>query len=64
VNRNELLSERANKLSGEKKKALRYLLPPNFPYIPANFLIIGDSDDDYNLLVEQVAHLESLPASK
>ena len=64
MNRNELLAERANKLSKEKKKALRYLLPPNFPYIPANFLIIGDSDNDYNLLLQQVEYLESLPVSK
>lgn len=64
MNRCELLAERAQRLSGEHKKVLRYLLPSGFPYNTVNFLITSDNDDDYNLLLEQVIHLETLPVSK
>jgi hypothetical protein len=64
MNRCELLAERANKLSQDSKKALRYLLPSKFPYQTDTFLITEDSDHTYNLLLEQVVHLENLEASK
>ncbi len=64
MNRCELLAERANRLQGESKKALRYLLPSGFPYKPETFLITEDTDESYGLLLSQVIHLEQLEASK
>jgi hypothetical protein len=64
MNRCELLAQRANRLSGQSKKALRYLLPSGFPYQASTFLITEDNDDTYGLLLAQIVHLENLEASK
>jgi hypothetical protein len=64
VNRCELLAERANRLSRDSKKALRYLLPSGFPYQSSTFLITEDTDETYGLLLSQIVHLENLEVSK
>ena len=64
MNRCELLAERANHLSRDSKKTLRYLLPSGFPYKPETFLITEDTDESYGLLLSQVIHLEQLEATK
>lgn len=64
MNRCELLAQRANRLSRDSKKALRYLLPSGFPYKTDTFLLTDDNDDTYGLLLSQIVHLENLEASK
>ena len=64
MNRCELLAQRANRLSRDSKKALRYLLPAGFPYLADTFLLTDDNDDTYGLLLSQIIHLENLEASK
>lgn len=64
MTRAEMLAERANKLSPESKKALRYLLPSGFPYNPKNFLILKETDETISVLLEQVIHLENIETTK
>jgi len=68
MTRMQQLSERAQRLSGEHKKALRYLLPSGFPYNTVNFLIAESIDKsktetDCDLLEQQIIHLENLVKS-